>query len=65
MPYPSLAVAVVMECKRLENRWQTEKWEPIGVLPDSESEGAAIAAVDAIHVKRLACREGRVVARQK
>jgi uncharacterized protein DUF3305 len=41
MPYPSLAVAVVMERTRLENRWQTEKWEPIGVLPDTQEEGAA------------------------
>jgi hypothetical protein len=38
MPYPSLAVAVVMECKRLDNRWQPEKWEPIGVLPDAQEE---------------------------
>jgi len=41
MPYPSLAVAVVMERTQLQNRWQPEKWEPVGVLPDSESEGAA------------------------
>src|SRR5882672_3911572 len=41
MPYPSLAVAVVMERTQLQNRWQAEKWEPVGVLPDNESEGAA------------------------
>jgi hypothetical protein len=41
MPYPSLAVAVVMERRQLENRWQPEKWEPVGVLPDNETEGAA------------------------
>ena len=41
MPYPSLAVAVVMERTRLENRWQSEKWEPIGVLPDSDGQEKA------------------------
>jgi len=42
MPYPSLAVAVVMERTALEkNRWASEKWEPIGVLPDSDREGTA------------------------
>ena len=36
MPYPSLAVAVVMERTPLaNNRWQSEKWEPIGVVPDT------------------------------
>ena len=42
MPYPSLAVAVVMERTAVENnRWQSEKWEPIGVLPDTHDDGAA------------------------
>src|SRR5262245_50652586 len=39
MPYPSLAVAVVMERTAIENnRWQSEKWEPIGVLPDVQGD---------------------------
>ncbi|TMG75730.1 MAG: DUF3305 domain-containing protein, partial [Betaproteobacteria bacterium] len=41
MPYPNLAVAVVMERTRLDNRWQSEKWEPIGVLTDSSEPGSA------------------------
>jgi len=41
MPYPNLAVAVVMQRTQLDNRWQSEKWEPIGVLPDSSEPGAA------------------------
>ena len=42
MQHPSLAVAVVMERTPLENnRWQSEKWEPIGVLPDSSEAGTA------------------------
>jgi len=41
MPYPSLAVAVVMERTPLvDNRWQSEKWEPIGVVPDASESGA-------------------------
>ena len=41
MTYPSLGVAVVMERTRLDNRWRSEKWEPVGVLPDMEKDGAA------------------------
>src|SRR5512139_851572 len=42
MSRTSLAVAVVMERTPLENnRWQSEKWEPIGVVPDSSEAGAA------------------------
>ena len=41
MVYPSLAVAVVMERTPLENkRWESEKWEPIGVVPDPGEPGA-------------------------
>ena len=41
MSYPSLAVAVVMERTPLVNkRWQSEKWEPIGVIPDTSEAGA-------------------------
>ena len=40
MPRISLAVAVVMERTPLENnRWQSEKWEPIGVIPDAGEAG--------------------------
>ena len=42
MPYPNLAVAVVMERTAVQNnRWQSEKWEPIGVLPDAPGDGTA------------------------
>lgn len=41
MPYPNLAVAVVMEKTLLDNRWQAEKWEPVGVLADTGEEGTA------------------------
>jgi hypothetical protein len=41
MSYPVLAVAVVMERTPLANRWRSEKWEPIGVVPDTNEPGAA------------------------
>jgi hypothetical protein len=41
MAYPVLAIAVVMERTPLENRWTSEKWEPVGVVPDTEEAGAA------------------------
>ena len=40
MSYPILVVAVVMERVRLDNRWQSEKWEPIEVLPDAGEPGS-------------------------
>ena len=41
MRYPSLAVAVVMQRTPLENqRWASEKWEPIRVEPDAGEPGA-------------------------
>src|SRR5258708_34587872 len=46
MSQTRLAVAVVMERTPLEdNRWQSEKWEPIGVVPDSSEPGAAPRAL--------------------
>src|SRR6266705_641011 len=46
MSQTSLAVAVVMERTPLEDkRWQSEKWEPIGVVPDSSEPGAAPCAL--------------------
>jgi hypothetical protein len=42
MSYPVLAVSVVMELTQiLDNRWQSEKWEPVGVVPDTGEHGAA------------------------
>jgi len=39
-PLPALAVAVVMERRQLANRWRSDVWEPIGVVPDAEPRGA-------------------------
>jgi hypothetical protein len=39
MSHPSLAVAVIMQKTVLANRWQSEQWEAIGVVPDEEGSG--------------------------
>jgi hypothetical protein len=41
MPHPSLAVAVVMERTPIASRWQSEKWEVIGVVPDRDPAGSS------------------------
>src|SRR2546425_12615055 len=46
MSQTSLAVAVVMERTPLaNNRWQSEKWEPVGVVPDASEPGAVPRAL--------------------
>jgi hypothetical protein len=40
MEKPKFPVAVVMQRRRLDNRWQSEAWEPLGVVPSVESKGA-------------------------
>jgi hypothetical protein len=41
MPPTSLAVAVVMQRTPLpNNRWQSEQWGPVEVIPDSSGSGA-------------------------
>lgn len=40
MERPSLAVAVVMQKTLLDNRWQSEQWEAVGVVPDDAPAGA-------------------------
>jgi Protein of unknown function (DUF3305) len=34
MAAPTLPVAVIMERRVLANRWQSEQWAPVGVVPD-------------------------------
>ena len=34
MSHPILPVAVIIERRELANRWQSETWEAIGVIPD-------------------------------
>ncbi len=39
-------VAVIMQRRALESRWQSEAWEPVGVLLDYEGEVAARVIVE-------------------
>jgi uncharacterized protein DUF3305 len=44
---PKTRVAVLMQRRALANRWQSEVWEPAGVLAGYESEAAPRLIVDA------------------
>ena len=39
-------VAVIMQRRTLESRWQDEAWEPVGVVSDYDGEGKARVIVD-------------------
>ena len=34
MSHPAISIAVIMERRALANRWQSQAWEAIGVIPD-------------------------------
>jgi hypothetical protein len=38
MEKPRKAVAVIMQCRAIDSRWQSEVWEPVGVLADYEGD---------------------------
>jgi len=40
MEKPKFPVAVVMQRRQLDNRWQSEAWEPRSVIPSVEPKGA-------------------------
>ena len=40
-------VAVIMQRRRMKSRWQSEAWEPVGVLTDYAGESAARVIVEA------------------
>jgi len=40
MSKPTFPVAVVMQRRRVDSRWQSEVWEPRSVIPSTESAGA-------------------------
>ena len=42
----SKRVAVIMQRRLLQSRWQSEAWEPVGVLPDYAGEAGARVIVD-------------------
>ena len=46
MEKPQLSVAVVMQRRASSNRWQSEVWEPLGVLPGYAERGEPRLLVD-------------------
>lgn len=50
---PTVPVAVVMERLKLNDRWQTEKWEAVGVLPFSPGQGVRTLLRDATREQTL------------
>lgn len=62
MERPSLAVAVVMQKTLLDNRWQSEQWEAVGVVPDEEPAGAPARCLKAGDKQELWLHPGLVIA---
>jgi hypothetical protein len=46
MEKPRFSVAVVMQRRQLNNRWQSEAWEPRSVIPSIEPKGEPRLLVD-------------------
>ena len=53
-------VAVIMEMTRLDNRWVSEKWEAIGVVPAFAADPAASAPRRIVAEARSRAVPGRV-----
>ncbi len=41
-----MPIAVVMERRKLANRWQSERWEPVGIVPDAGEAGPRLLVED-------------------
>ena len=46
MNEPSIPIAVVMQRRALQNRWQSEVWEPLGVILNHAGTGAPSVLVE-------------------
>jgi Protein of unknown function (DUF3305) len=46
MEKPSRPVAVVMQRRQIENRWQSEVWEPFGIIDGHDERGEPRLLVD-------------------
>ena len=46
MNEPSIPVAIVMQRRALQNRWQSEVWEPLGVIVNHAGSGAPSLLVE-------------------
>ena len=61
MERPSLAVAVVMQKTLLDNRWQSEQWEAVGVVPDEEPAGAPPRCIQKDEKHELWLHPGQII----
>ncbi len=54
VPAPSLPVAVIMERRALANRWQSERWAPVEVVPDAgDTREPRLLEEDSAHARWL------------
>lgn len=53
MQGPSVRVAVVMERRALANRWASEQWAAVAVIPDTGNAGASLIAEDSASARWL------------
>ena len=52
MQQPRFEVGVVMQRRQIDNRWQSDMWEPVAVLPDHRPECAPILVSESDGVER-------------
>ena len=50
---PRVRVAVVMERRTVANRWDTEQWEAVAVIPDTGTAGPSLIAEDSASARWL------------
>jgi hypothetical protein len=65
MQQPRFDVCVVMQRRRLDNRWQSEMWEPVAVLSDENPESKPRLVSDSDGVQRWLCPALPVVLRRE
>ena len=53
MPPPSVPVAVIMERRPVASRWQSEKWEPTGIVPEDGGAAPRLLTEDSEHARWL------------
>ena len=53
MPPPSVPVAVIMERRPVASRWQSEKWEPTGIVPEDGGGAPRLLTEDSEHARWL------------
>ena len=65
MHQPRFDVSVVMQRRRIENRWQSDMWEPVAVLPERNPENVPKRVSGSDGVERWLFPELPVVLRRE